>query len=36
MRAINKYAGVGLNITPFAQRQLNSAWTSNILPTAAW
>lgn len=35
MRAINKYAGVGLNITPFAQRQLNSAWTSNILPTAA-
>lgn len=35
MCAINKYVGVGLNITPFAQRQLNSAWASNNLPTAA-
>lgn len=35
MCVINKYVRVGLNFTPFARRQLNSAWTSNILPTAA-
>lgn len=35
VHAINKYVGVTLNITPFAWGQLNSAWTSNILPTAA-
>lgn len=35
MHAINKYAGVGLNITPVAWRQLKPAWTSNILLTAA-
>lgn len=38
-RAINKCAGFRLNITPpppSARGQLNSAWTGNILPTAAW
>lgn len=35
MRAVNKYVGVRLSIAAFAQGQLNSAWTSNILPPAA-
>lgn len=38
MRATNKYAGVlgSIFAPPFARRQLNSACTSNVLPTDAW